>query len=39
MFNLTVQENENFISFVHTNSQYQNLTFNFSFERQNEFMK
>ena len=35
----TIQKNENFTSFIHTNSQYQNLTLNSSFEKQNEFMK
>ena len=39
MSDLTIQKNENFISFAHINSQYQNLTLNSSFEKQNEFMK
>ena len=39
MFDSTIQKNENFTSSVHTNSQYQNFTFNFFFEKQNKFMK
>ena len=33
MFNLTIQENEDFTLFIHMNSQYQNLTFNFLFKK------
>ena len=39
MSNSIIQENEDFTLFVHMNSQYQNLTLNFLFKKQNEFMK
>ena len=39
IFKLTIQKNKNFILSVYKNLQYQNLTFNFLFKKQNEFMK
>ena len=36
---MTIQKNEDFTLSVYINLQYQNLTFNSSFKKQNEFMK
>ena len=35
----TIQKNKDFISSIYKNSQYQDFTFNSSFEKQNKFMK